>query len=543
MNSNFKTITLISLFLNFSVRAMEQEQIIPFFTLPDELRLKVFERLVEDPRDVADKTENGKPVSAFKKSFNNFYRLGRTNKNNWDFLCTSPSLLKLVINRCSFASFINDGLWFIPNPENPNLRLATMSALVQNFFWGSYGNDPAAFFAGVISVPELHSCKEEKTDFLAELQRPQAVKLQALMNTLYGESYDGEGMPVVVDFSLSPNKSIKYCLSCYLKHRCGKDCFLQNFFYAVGKKTLETYSQRLGSENELRLDLTKAKYRDFFVATAIKHNNLHVLSHLLKNKVSMSAPYENSKKIPLFDAIEVGSVEMIKFLTEKAGASLCEEWHAVEYLEKVDFEGGQIQFAVNCHFSPLLIACMTGDRKMVEYLLEQNLDRKNEYFSGGGKIDACLLLALLCGHFDIAELLLNTGSDINERVRLPCPAELGIREVSPLTFFVFNTSTSPRCAKRTEIFEFMIKHDVDVHAEDNGRCTALARALMVGQLDSVKFLLDHGCRSLGSAYNGEFWYDVYRLAKDHNHVVIVEYLQSREDFRTWLKIWYRNQVQ
>lgn len=154
---------------------------------------------------------------------------------------------------------------------------------------------------------------------------------------------------------------------------------------------------------------------------------------------------------PIHKAVESGNVQEVARLLEQ--------------------DPGSVNAFCRLHFTtPLLIAVKNGDRDMVALLLD-----KGAYPRAGTGGDAVLHIAVYTKRFDIAQLLLDKGADIN--VKNP----LGL---TPLHYAVYHATPKE--------VELLIKRGADVNARDNEGKTPLALAKGYDRDEVVKLLRDHG---------------------------------------------------
>jgi ankyrin repeat protein len=135
-------------------------------------------------------------------------------------------------------------------------------------------------------------------------------------------------------------------------------------------------------------------------------------------------------------------------------------------------------------WTPLDIAIMNNNVRMVEYLLSKGADANAKYRGRGeGKIlnnMTPLYLALNSigdRTIEIMELLISKGADVNVKC---CSTE--------------DTPLHNACKKESnlKIVEFLVSKGADVKAENRHGSTPLHRACRSGQLEIVEFLLSKG---------------------------------------------------
>ena len=129
--------------------------------------------------------------------------------------------------------------------------------------------------------------------------------------------------------------------------------------------------------------------------------------------------------------------------------------------------------------TPLIIAAMNGNEKVVEVLLNfgAKIDKKgtvivDDYSRGGA---TALWCASCRDHYNIVKLLVENGADIN------LPTDDG------------STPLRPPCVKGNfEIVQYLVEHGANVNAVNDDKETCLMIASYKGQHKIVPYLLEKG---------------------------------------------------
>jgi hypothetical protein len=476
---------------------MELKQPTSFSLLDYNLRFMVLSYLIDE--------------KSVKESFKNLVNFGRTNKSNWLLVSRAapeyPNLLEVVIDRCSFKSFLDEAI-ALENEVVDGQRQTKIvwCPLIKNLSKQLYENDPAVFFTKVVLVPELHTCIKEEDEAAKSSADERRAKVNALTAVLYEKMHDDKGKPIGC-FLPSPREDIEKCLAA-LETTCGKPtCFIGNISCKTAGGIAYAYSQRLGSSNPLVLDLENSKYCTLLVNTAAIFGFSNIIEHICNQKgIETLLKYKGT----LMKAILFGQVDVVKQLVEKG------------------MDVNEIRTINKSNITPLMMACTTGNEEIVRYLLNHNAEKNFTTSTGRSPF----IHAVVQGNFTVGKILLAAGVDINAKAKGVGPR--GNAEGSPLLYFLSRQQTDLP-ADKIKILEFLVENNADLNAEDNYGGVGLVHATMIGEMAPVKFLLDHGCGSMGPLFRGRnFWVALYGFAQRSNKTDILEHIRSREDFKTWL---------
>jgi len=155
---------------------------------------------------------------------------------------------------------------------------------------------------------------------------------------------------------------------------------------------------------------------------------------------------------------------------------------------------------------PLWNAVWNQDVKMVDLLLKNGADPKQR-FKGKESKTACLEIAAQEGLLEIAKLLVDAGSDINER---------GFRGHTPL-----------RIASRNghfELVKYLLSKGSEVDSRGDDEATPLEHAASKGHLEIVKILVENGANI--NIQDKEKDFPIGEAAKN-GFIDVVNYLLSK----------------
>ena len=159
--------------------------------------------------------------------------------------------------------------------------------------------------------------------------------------------------------------------------------------------------------------------------------------------------------------------------------------------------------------SPLLIASIAGNLKIVEFLLEHGaeVDQQNN-----NKFNTPLIVAAENGHKDVVELLLKNNAKINK-------TNSGYS--TPLIVAASNG--------HKDVVEILLKNNADINLANSGYSTPLMLAAENGHKDVVELLLKNNANiNLANSFNGK---TPLMLAAYNGHLAVIDtLLKNNADF-------------
>ncbi|PTY40331.1 ankyrin repeat domain-containing protein [Brachyspira hampsonii] len=291
------------------------------------------------------------------------------------------------------------------------------------------------------------------------------------------------------------------------------------------------------AENILKqhnVNINNIDYEDFtLLSHAVMDNNIEMAELLLKYKADVNTVV-NDGDTALILAVDNNNMEMVKLLLSY-GADIDYQgfrgrtalFCALEYNRKENIEMVKLLIKnkadVNIAYdgdneneeTPLMYAAMKGYKETVKILIANKADINKKNSNNAN----ALIYAYMFGHDDIADTLLQNGSDsldkslkvcrLNQSTLLSSNVPL-INTVVYSTNEVFLQKLIDNCADvnyktydfRTALVEaaeynninavkVLLKNNADVNVQNNGK-TALMWACYNGNLEMTKMLLDAG---------------------------------------------------
>jgi ankyrin repeat protein len=157
------------------------------------------------------------------------------------------------------------------------------------------------------------------------------------------------------------------------------------------------------------------------------------------------------------------------------------------------------------HF-PLWDAVWNGDTKMVQLLLKNKANAEQKFIGKESKI-ACLEIAAQEGHFEIVKMLVNAGSEIDER---------SFRGHTPLRIATRNG--------HVELVKYFISKKCEIDSQGDDGATPLEVAASKGHLEIVETLVENGANI--NIQDKEKDFPLGEAAR-HGFIEVVKYLLSK----------------
>eukprot|EP00833_Pecoramyces_ruminatium_P005024 jgi/Orpsp1_1/1179056/evm.model.c7180000067754.1 len=310
-----------------------------------------------------------------------------------------------------------------------------------------------------------------------------------------------------------------------------------------------------------------------FLKTVFEHfvyNNTFILNMILlhKNKIQLSNEelksliYEEKKRIKITSSMYIKTIKddnlaLLKLLIENDRtkhimdiknkyrlllvASEINHWDIAIYLiENLEMK---INEKNRLHKTPLMFASEQGNKKIVEYLIEQGALVNDKDKNGQSPI----IYACKNGKIDVVEYLLKSGAIIDDRDRndmtplmhaavhghndiisflLEHNADIHARSRSGSSVLIYAAMHNQK-----ETMELLLSYGLDINGKNSGGWTVLMHACKAGKLEVVKYLVEHGASI--NERNG-FRKTALIYASQSGHVGVVRYLLENGaiDFRS-----------
>ncbi len=154
--------------------------------------------------------------------------------------------------------------------------------------------------------------------------------------------------------------------------------------------------------------------------------------------------------------------------------------------------------------SPLYYATLYGYLDVVEYLIKTYQQDPNKSRGGRG---TPLQAAVVLGHIEIANFLLEHNADVNARDKyIPTPLHIAVESGnrSMIQLLInhradmnaleqgFSPLHMALRSKKFDVAELLVKGGADVNVRDKFNLTPLYNTLEIGKLETAQLLLDHG---------------------------------------------------
>ncbi len=280
-------------------------------------------------------------------------------------------------------------------------------------------------------------------------------------------------------------------------------------------------------------------------AHACKHNDLEMVRLLF---------HEDEGDAALSRAIELGRLEIVKFLVEEKKVKLGEDslFLACYHCGNVELADLLISYGANVNggkFSALIEACSLSFGDLAKMLILAGADvnfsgllKSNKRSMNGRKSTPLISASRKESMIEIVALLLERKADVNMACEgttpLLCAAELGNERVAML--LIDNranvaavrqrdqrTSLMFACERgRTRLASILIEHGCDVNARTLTGKTALIFASRGGHLEIVQLLIQHNASVSVRSAKGKtaFWY-----CCANGHLDVVTFLIDKVD--------------
>lgn len=249
---------------------------------------------------------------------------------------------------------------------------------------------------------------------------------------------------------------------------------------------------------------------------AVMGQNTELVAFLLNTHNLKANQYSSKRKSPLYYAAKIGSLDIVKLLTEKnASVNIPDEeertplywasWNGlyaiVEYLIN---SGANVNHCNRKGKSPLYCASKRGRLNIVKILLDNGADINKSTLNN----KSSLYRAVKRGHFEICEVLIKNGANVNKTdcegsAPLYWAAKRGHIDILNL---LLEKKASPNngndegktalhCAAkagRVDIAKCLVNNGADVDIDDLRKRTPLYCASKHGHVAMVNFLIKRG---------------------------------------------------
>jgi ankyrin repeat protein len=188
---------------------------------------------------------------------------------------------------------------------------------------------------------------------------------------------------------------------------------------------------------------------------AIEHNLYDYVAEFIKQKADVN--HYNKGTFPLYKAIKVGNLDIVKLLVEN---------------------GANIEFSGIRDLTNLVAAILENRPDIVKYLV----GRGAKINTGFGEGDIPLIVAINRNFLDVVKVLVENGADINKA---------NYYGNTPLKYAVSYIRNTPN--KRTDVLKYLLEQGVYVNAKNNMGATVLKTSSF--DLDDIpvfKLLLEYG---------------------------------------------------
>ena len=143
-------------------------------------------------------------------------------------------------------------------------------------------------------------------------------------------------------------------------------------------------------------------------------------------------------------------------------------------------KGANVNVEYQRGYTPLMLASIFGDIKMVEILINNGADIDATYGDYG---ETSLIFSIIYKHIEIASMLIERGADINFTV--------GYHRKNALMYAIESKNYAIK-SKNIEIISMLIERGIDINAQDNDGWTALMYASDKLDKDIVSILIKNG---------------------------------------------------
>lgn len=160
-------------------------------------------------------------------------------------------------------------------------------------------------------------------------------------------------------------------------------------------------------------------------------------------------------------------------------------------VERFVSQGADVNERNSAGKTPLFLAARNGHGDVVEFLINHGVELTR--FAQG---PYALVVALYYEHFDIGDILIASGVDLNQAFSIACDNQC------------------------IPVMEFLMAHGVAINATSNEYYTPLEKAAIDGRQAVVEFFFNHGLNLSEPPHEGL----ALVLAAENNHVMMAEYL-------------------
>ena len=196
--------------------------------------------------------------------------------------------------------------------------------------------------------------------------------------------------------------------------------------------------------------------------TAIKYKNIQEAKEVLK-LVDINNIFNKDRLTPLCLAVKMDSLMMVNFLLDN---------------------GADINNVTKGYGTPLCLATEMGSPRMIKFLLEKGANINQEKSNQ----QTPLLMAIVeskrgdKGNINIARLLIKNGANVNQENQ---------SGNTPLIFALW--------MRNSDMINLLLDNGADInYKNNNGRTPLFYATSQIGDIEMVKFLLNHGATINGN---------------------------------------------
>ena len=289
---------------------------------------------------------------------------------------------------------------------------------------------------------------------------------------------------------------------------------------------------------------------------AAREGHVDIIELLFTNGADINAESETGAT-PLVLAAENGKIEALQFILqhkdkivniEARGAGGGTALHVAaikghaDVIELLLTNGADINAESETGATPLVLAAENGKIEALQFILQHkdkivNIEARG---AGGG---TALHVAAIKGHADVIELLLTNGADINAESEtgatpLVLAAENG--KIEALQFILQHKDKTVDIEAKgagggtalhaaaigghVDVIELLLTNGADINAESETGATPLVLAAENGQLEALRFILQHKDKTVNIEAKGAGGGTALHVAARKGHLNIIELL-------------------